>query len=589
MSSTHDITLNGTGYMIHPGAYKRRQATTDEPAPGTVRLTDFWGGARRAYQWERDRIWSSSGAFPTLDSQGLTAGPKRLDSSETVTPAIDPGAPRWVLTFNGTTYLVQGTAIYQLTQSGASYTGLTLVKSFASPILSATLVESTIVLAFGGAVATQGYQLTSGTTFNPLFSATSLKFASLVASDGDNLVLRNPNDGTGLLRVTDLGGTAGGNGVLGSNPRRLVSVDGHVWALTEQALWRRTGAGSWEVVGTMPPLTRSDDASWAVVSYGKLYSWLGGQVVYYDLTNDVWQAAGLTGQQTHGACAIGLWLIVGITSLLGVPELWGFDGHAWWLIETGTTYTNPLPVSGAAGVWDLYAGRGTTSQQVALWQLFPKAGAAGLRSSWSLTTALMDAGIREQAKSWTSAGVELAWPDGRAGSGSVTVTLESSSNGGASWSSVASGTINGTGARTATVKGSLPAGTSSNWLQLRVTISGIVDWSPVVAGLWATYDLGSSIGASGGVNKRRWELDVACEDRLVLRDSSVETTGARAIARSLWSLWEAGQAVTLRDIDYDLTAAEYTVKLVGIKEVVPKPAEAARWGNGVVSLVLVEV
>ena len=85
MTETFDVTLDGTGYMVKPGAYQRFQDGQSEGRVGRVRLFDFYGGGKRAAQLERDRFWSGVGAWPTLDSQGVIAGPPETD--RTLTPA----------------------------------------------------------------------------------------------------------------------------------------------------------------------------------------------------------------------------------------------------------------------------------------------------------------------------------------------------------------------------------------------------------------------------------------------------------------------------------------------------------------------
>src|SRR5690606_22139417 len=77
-ATMYDITIDGQGYMVRAGSYERREEGVEEAASGRARLFDFYGGARRAAQLERDRFWRGVGAWPALDSQGLAAGPKRL-------------------------------------------------------------------------------------------------------------------------------------------------------------------------------------------------------------------------------------------------------------------------------------------------------------------------------------------------------------------------------------------------------------------------------------------------------------------------------------------------------------------------------
>ncbi len=62
----------------------------------------------------------------------------------------------------------------------------------------------------------------------------------------------------------------------------------------------------------------------------------------------------------------------------------------------------------------------------------------------------------------------------------------------------------------------------------------------------------------------------------------------RELAADLWSAWQAGQTVAFRDLDFDATATTYQARIIGISEEIPKPSDAARWGESVISLVMVE-
>ncbi len=52
-------------------------------------------------------------------------------------------------------------------------------------------------------------------------------------------------------------------------------------------------------------------------------------------------------------------------------------------------------------------------------------------------------------------------------------------------------------------------------------------------------------------------------DQVVIRDGSIDETGARDLAIGLWDSWDNGAIVTLKDVDYDQTAASYSCGLPG--------------------------
>ncbi|HEX3723279.1 MAG TPA: hypothetical protein VHV31_10835, partial [Nitrolancea sp.] len=124
MTDLYDVTLGGEGYMVKPGSYQRYQDGQSEGRLGRVRLFDFFGGARRAAQLERDRFFTGAGAWPTFDSQGITSGPKRQDVTLATSPAVTPGNRRWSLPHNGTFYIVDGADLYTVATSGGLFNGL---------------------------------------------------------------------------------------------------------------------------------------------------------------------------------------------------------------------------------------------------------------------------------------------------------------------------------------------------------------------------------------------------------------------------------------------------------------------------------
>ena len=69
MPQITDIVLDGAGYMVVPGSYRRTQDGLPEGRTGRISLSDFFGGQRRALQLERDRGWDAEGVGPALFGQ----------------------------------------------------------------------------------------------------------------------------------------------------------------------------------------------------------------------------------------------------------------------------------------------------------------------------------------------------------------------------------------------------------------------------------------------------------------------------------------------------------------------------------------
>ncbi len=428
MTETFDVTLDGTGYMVKPGAYQRFQDGQSEGRVGRVRLFDFYGGGKRAAQLERDRFWSGVGAWPTLDSQGVIAGPAETDRTLTPATAFVPTARRWSFSFNGTWYVLCGTGLYSVATSGGSFSDLTLVQTFAGTILDCVFEDSTVYVALGTGNDIASYDF-STSTYDSSFYADS---ADLIGIENGIVLWVRSAEPWKIVNTGSWISTAGQG-----KWKRLVQVGGHLWAMSARSIVRYTTASATTatVVGeaTMPDFAADDDFDWAINHFGKLWTWAGKEVVYYDTANNEFVGTGVRGQATRGACTVGSWLVTVIDDLVsGDPEMWAYDGRGWWQLEDGSTaYDRPVSIFGSCDDADMLSGRGTTNQHAATWQFFDRSGAPAIRSSYELITALLDAGERDLDKVWRRAGVEIATPDARATADSVTVALSYSVDGGA--------------------------------------------------------------------------------------------------------------------------------------------------------------
>lgn len=197
-------------------------------------------------------------------------------------------------------------------------------------------------------------------------------------------------------------------------------------------------------------------------------------------------------------------------------------------------------------------------------------------------------GERDKAKAWRKAGAVFAAPvrsGNLASTDAVTVHLECSLDAGATWMAVQSQTLAGN--TLANSNFSLEAALSSatsRFIMLRVRWESVSDWAPVLVGVWAEFEVLDS-----PARRRRWSFRVQARDQVVDRDGSPLPRTGRELIAGLWSAWEAGTPLAFRDQDFDADPVERAVRIVGISESVPAPADAGRWGDAVVALQLVEV
>jgi hypothetical protein len=487
--------------------------------------------------------------------------------------------------------VIQQKRLYKVTKdlSGA-YTGLSYIGAFANPAVDVALVGNRIVVAHGALGNCGTYRLDTG-----VFGTTEVgKMAELVGNFMGVLALKEPDSVASSYRL-QLGGAGAAwppswtvmN--LDAPVRKLFLHDGDLWAFTDLTAGRVTGYTNFSAEASMPRTAAPDDLTWVLSHNGRLYLWLGNEVHLFNKSKGEFEAAGLRGRATYGACSVGRWFVVCIEGeQTGKTELWGHDGRGWWMIdgeeESGALIRWPVGVNGAADNVDVLTGRGTVTNQTYAYQFFRRPNYAGLADHWTVTSSLLDANDRDLDKAWRRVGAEFAWPDGRGSADSVTITVDYSNDAGATWTTAGVENVAGNGTRVFTVDGLAAGNTIGRFIQVRVTVSSIVDWSPVLLCMWAEAEV-----LDDPTRRRRWRFTVQCKDSVIRRDGGVDVTGARVLAGRLWGTWSSGGVVTFRDIDYDLTSTEYTARLVDIVEKISKPRDAGTFADGEIELSLVEV
>ena len=210
------------------------------------------------------------------------------------------------------------------------------------------------------------------------------------------------------------------------------------------------------------------------------------------------------------------------------------------------------------------------------------------RGSASFRTSLLDAGERDKAKAWRKVGATFAAPEPRGNAAStdqVVVALAYSLDGGATSTQAAQQTVSLAQGRVLELDAALAGNAAtSRWLQLKIDWSSVVDWAPVLTSVWAEYEL-----LDAPARRRRWSFKVHARDATVERAGGKHPRTGRQLAADLWTAWQNGATIPFKDVDHDADPVTRQVRIVGISEAIPKPADAARWGDSVVSLTLVEV
>ena len=608
-----DIEIDGKGYPVVPGRYRRESAGgAGKGETGRAVVARFGKGLRRAVEAGEGAGWTGLATAATGDGAGVEPWPGDATQSDAAisTPPTASARPAGAIQGNAV-YVGIGQYLYKSaaltagswaawTQVANAGTGTTIhgVAQYGDDLLL-LLGSGADILKFNTAAGTtsvwrSGERAVAGVGFMG-----QLLYANGIAGSREQLRLSlTKYNGNAVTDWRWLDAPIVGAGVYG----------GEAVIATRRSLWRMSGqpeegdnsGTKCEWLGDPEPLfshgtwVGDDDFGFLLAFDGALWTWLAGRVVRWDGNRQggAWERVGPEGQACHGAAVCGGWLLVALTARSGEREVWAGDGRGWWRVSSAVAGSaarvGPVALGGCGGRDAAVFRAGTTTYDLyrLAWRsasahTYPSSG----EGSW--TSGLIDAGSRQTTKTWLRAGATFAWPEARgnaASTDSLTATLEASADGGRTWLAVGSLTAADGDRRVAEVEAALPAATRGRWLQLRVAWSGVLDWAPVLTGVWAEWAI-----VPGDAPRRRWEVAVRCGDREVGRDGAVLARDGRQLAADLWAVWEAGATVTLRDIDHDATGRTHNVRLASIREETSRPADAGRWGESVVALGLVEV
>lgn len=600
-----DIELAGAGYMVVPGSYRRAQDGLPEGRTGRIVARDFFGGQHRAFQLERDRGWDAPGVGPAYGGQGVEPWPASTGFIDSVLPAAS-NERRPSLVAEDFLFTAHGSTLYRsvavTNPTWGSFTALTTMP--AGPITGLAYYRGKIACLLG---SNGDIRLV-----DPISGTVSLLLAGergrLGVGYGRHLIYGDAN--VGQDAVLAIARTAGvDRRDLDAPILNIGYYGGKVAIATRQSLWLLGGksdptTGKWtadpEPFFTGGFWSASDDFAFLLAHGGRLYTWLANQVMEFRPTGGdretrgIWRTTGLEGQTCLGATVAGGWLIVSVLTRNQESEVWGWDGSGWWLIFRG-----PDAGIGARRCWPAHTGGGgdhdliVFRQGTATYDLHRLVWRSPERHSYSLSgsyrTSLLDVGERDKLKAWRKLGCTFAAPEPRGNPDttdpSVTVALAYSLDGGSTFVIAATETLSSQTSRTIDLEAGLASdAATSRFLQLRVTWSGVTDWAPVLAGIWAEYEL-----LDTPARRQRWACTVRARDATVERDGSLHPRGGRQLATDLWAAWRGGTTIPFKDVDFDVTGVTHNIRIVGITEEVPKPADAADWGESVVHLALVEV
>lgn len=619
MAQKTDIVLSGAGYTLAAEKYTRSQDGAAEGRSGRVAMGDFFGGLRRHVQLERDRAFDGVRVGPVLGGQGVrpwgskTAGLAMPGTA--VIPTISKRVPTAMV--RGRVYFALGGMIYECPASGSPWTTPSGKIDTGTSIVDLCLYSSNGMLAtFGTGKDVTWYRASDGNSSVLLAG----EQGHSIGGYGGYAIWVDARSGGRPTYLRQVTGTQVDLRILDYDVRRLINAGARIYAVTDSAIYSYTGrveernianpgyvadpdprtikilewSGNWSPFFQHGISNAADDFALFEGFGGKIYAWIAGEAMEYTGEGERagWRATGLTGRRCFGGCVSGGYVIVSIESHGGMNQLWAWDGSGWWKLDERAIDSNPWvwPLDlNNAGNYDLMVFRAGT-RTYDLYRLRPRAGVdwAIPSEAASFLTPLIDAGERDRVKAWRRVGAVFATPErlgNLSSADAVQVHLDYSVDAGATWATAGSLTISGN--TPANAQRTLEAGIASAvspFVMLRVRWSSLVDWAPVLVGVWVEFEVLDS-----PTRRRKWAFSILASDQAVDRDGNPLARSGRDLITDLWAAWESGAPVSFRDIDYDAAPIERTVRIVGIAERVNRPADHGRWGQAVIDLALVEI
>lgn len=593
MPQSHDVMIDGAGYMIVPGSYRYASTGADLTAVRTG-VPSFGQPLAAGGPVEMDRDaarWRALGMMPIPVGLGdgggrLVLGPKELAVVLGLGVNFD-GNSRAII-YNGVVYFTAGANLFKLVTAGGAWSTVAFVGATTAAVTGMCVSGGLLYLAEGAAANMQNYA-----GVGALVNAPAVK--GQTTWDYARGLWRSKQDAVTLAWDTASGTPDGGatwfDFRLDSDIRSAVvwrgraTGGGTVLIGTKQMLWEL--AGQWTGApavwsGTVSPLydTRggggSDDFAYLVEYQGDAYTWYAGSVHRWDGTHLAPMAGGPRGLVT-GMCVAGGALCVSVFDAATTRwSVYQYDGVRWGQVEISAT----APYQALAGTGGLVSDGHlialvSGTQTISRWQM-PVTGLTGQpRASGQVIAGPLDAGVGDAIKTWTE--IRVAWSTALYPAGTSApanpgggLLLEYSIDDGSNWVSLGTTTI-AAAARAGLVIAAVPSGgVQANRLLVRAT------WTPTSAyaafqidGVWA------SGWAVGDVPKKEtWRFRLKITDKLIKRDGSVDARSGETMLQALRSLAQSGRTFVFNDIDQDLVARSVTCRVEDL-------IETERKGDGV--------
>ncbi len=588
MPQTHDVLIDGAGYMLVPGTYmyKSTGAAVTPVRTGVPSFEQRLAVSNLApVVVDRDATrWRAVGMMPVPvglgDEDGrLILAPRELTG--TVATAANFDAQSIGIVYKNRLFFTVGARLYESTIVGGNFsTGVTLVGTAAGVITAMAVVGGLLYLALAAPAATMAnYAGSGGLVAAPAVTASYVfgyAFGIWRAKLSDASILSGSIDGgatwtdfpldSAIRSAATWRGRATGGGV------QIIGTQYMLWELAGQ--WVGSPAA---FTGTVSPVFDGrfgggdDDFVFMADYRGAIYTWYAGSVHRWDGTHLTPVAGGPRGLHCWSIVTAGGYLCVSFQDG-GTLNIWCYDGVRWFGLGQSLLALNLFGTAGAITDGHLMAFDFTT-QTISRWE-FPVRGlTTNPATTGRVIVGPLDAGEGDAVKTWQE--IRVAWSTATTATGAApaanpggNLLVEYSVDDGANYVSLGA-TVIAVGARSGLVQVAM-SGIEAQRLLVRIT------WTPT--SMYAAFQI-DSVHASGWrigdtPKEERWTFTVKCTDKLIRRDGSVDTRTGEQQLQALRALAQAGRTFVFHDIDDDLAARAITARVIDL-------TETERKGDGV--------
>jgi hypothetical protein len=583
MPQTHDVMLDGAGYMLVPGSYgyEVQGAAVQAVRAGVPSFAQAYGsGDLVPTVIDRDAArWTTVGMQPVPPGIGDEPGRLILTAGE-IAPtlggvALNFDANSQFCVYGGEVYFTVGQYLFRVMRAAGNWNGSIYIGAAAGTITSMAVINNLLFMATTG-TSMSNYAGSGAIANSPAVQAgVTWQYAQGIwrSKGNDPTTISGSIDGgatwtqwqldSAVRAVVPWHGRATGGGVM------LIATNFMLWELAGQ--WSGSPAA---FTGTVSPIYtglgggNTDDFKWLVMYQGRAYTWYAGTVQRWDGSR-MEPVSGAPRGTTQGACvAGGLLCVATLDPATGYISVGCYDGVRWFVLARGNTRTwaNLAGTGGIIGDGNLLAfALGTVI--VSRWAL-PVAGYAAIPvASGGVTVGPLDAGRGDAIKTWTQVVIDwslAAYPSQRpppANPGG-TLFIETSVDDGATWATQGTVTVaaGATGKQETVALG--VAGIEAQRLLARVT------WTPTST--YAAFQI-DGVWAAGWIiadapHRETWRMMVKVSDKLVRRDGAVDARSGETMLQALRALAQTGRTAAFQDIDADLAPATRTVRVQQLTE-----------------------